>query len=279
MSYKSLLVHLDTSEAAQPRLELALRLAKQFDAHLTGLFTIFRPEPGSFNVMAGTAEYYVEQQRARAEREGALARLFNAELMRAQVEGEWKTSNEDANIGVPNAARLVDLAIIGQDNPDDPESFVAEQFVENLVLCAGRPVLVVPYAGQFAHVGTHVLVAWDGSREAARALYDALPFIARAEKTTLVTVNAPADEPPENPLSGTDVAAFVARHGANVVFETIAGEEDVPIGERLLSRASDLSADLIVMGAYGHSRWRELVLGGATRSMLDSMTVPVLMSH
>jgi nucleotide-binding universal stress UspA family protein len=279
MSYKSILVHLDTSDAAHPRLELALQLANRFGAHLRGLFTTFRPEPGTFNVMAGSAEYYVEQQQTRTEREGALERLFNAELLRARVDGAWNTSNEYANLGVPKAARLADLTVVGQDNPDDPESFVAEQFVENLVMSAGRPVLVVPYTGHFPHVGTRVLVAWDGSREAARALADAQPFIERAKQTTIVTINALAGEPPASRLPGSDIAALVARHGSNVVTEEIEGVRDVPIGDLLLSRASDLSADLIVMGGYAHSRWRELVLGGATRSILNSMTVPVLMSH
>ena len=279
MSYKSILVQLDTSEAVNARLELALRLAKQFDAHLTGLFTVFKPEPGSFNVMAGTAEYFVEREKVREEREGALRRLFHAELARAKITGEWKVAAEHANTAVPKAARLADLTVISQDNPDDPESYIADQFVENLVLSAGRPVLLVPYAGQFPSIGSHVLFAWDGSREATRALHDALPFLARAKQITVLTVNALDDEMPASRIPGADIAAIIARHGAKVVTEEIEGVRGVPVGEMLLTSASDLGADLIVMGCYGHSRWRELVLGGATRSILKSMTVPVLMSH
>lgn len=279
MSYKSILVHLDTSKAVHARFELALRLAKQFDAYLTGLFSVFQPDPRSLNVMAGTADYYIEHEKIRAEERGAIERLFHAELARAKVAGQWKLAAEYANIAVPEAARLADLTIIGQENPYDPESFVADQFVENLVLSAGRPVLLVPYAGQFPTVGSNVLFAWDGSREATRALHDALPFLAHAKRITVFSVNPLEGEPPASRVPGADIAAIIARHGANVVTEAIEGVRGVPIGEMLLSRASDLGADLIVMGCYGHSRWRELVLGGATRSILKSMTVPVLMSH
>ena len=279
MTYKSILVHLDTSEAVHGRLELALSLAKQGDAHLTGLFTSFTPEPGSFYVMAGNAELYVEQRQRRAEREGALERLYRAELVRAKVSGEWKSSAEYANTVVPQAARLADLTILGQYNRDDPDAFVAEQFVENTVLASGRPVLVVPYAGSVDTIGSHVMLAWDGSREATRAWHDALPFLARAKRVTILTINALAHEAPAGRLPGVDIAAVVSRYCANVVTDEIEGVKGDPIGEMLLSRAADLGADLIVMGCYGHGRWRELVLGGATRSILKSITVPVLMSH
>lgn len=279
MSYKSILVHLDTSERVHSRLELALSLAQQFDAYLTGFFAAYRPEPGSFYVMAGSAEYYAEFDRRRHEQQGALERLFRAEILRLKVAGEWQWSTEYANRCVPPAARLADLAIVGQHNPDDPESFVADQFVENLALSSGRPVLAVPYAGDFPSLASHVLIAWDGSREATRALHDAEPFLRRAKQVTLLTVNAMSGEAPSSRIPGSDIAAIVSRYGANVATQEIEGVKDVPIGETILSQAADLGADLLVMGCYGHSRWRELVLGGATRSILRSMTVPVLMSH
>lgn len=279
MSYKSILVHLDASERARSRLAFALDLAKRFEAHLTGLFLIFRPETQSLYVMAGSAEYFVDREAIREEAEAGVARQFHESVGRAKVKGDWRSSNGDANAVVPHAARLSDLAIVGQCDPDDPESFVAEQFVENLVLNAGRPVLVFPYAGDFATVGAHVLLAWDGSREATRALHDALPLLARAEQVTVLTLNALEKEPPANRFPGADIADVLARHGVNVITDANEGVQGLSVGEALLSRASDIGADLIVMGGYGHSRWRELVMGGATRSILRSMTVPVLMSH
>lgn len=279
MSYKSILVHLDTSEAVHGRLELALSLAKQGEAHLTGLYTAFTPEPGSFYVMAGNAALYVEQRQRRAEREGALERLYRAELVRTEVSGQWKSSAEYPNTVVPQAARLADLTILGQYDRGDPNAFVAEQFVENTVFTSGRPVLVVPYAGRVDTIGSHVMLAWDGSREATRAWHDALPFLARAKRVTILTINALAHEAPLSRLPGVDIAAIVSRYGVNVATDEIESVKGEPIGETLLSRAADLGADLIVMGCYGHGRLRELVLGGATRSILKSMTVPVLMSH
>jgi nucleotide-binding universal stress UspA family protein len=279
MSYRSILVHFDIGESAQRRLHLALLLAKQFDAHLTGLLTVFRPAPGSYYVLAGNVDYFAELDAMRTERENALEQLFKEAITRAKVSGEWISSAEYANYAVPQRARLADLTVVGQHDPGDAESFVAEQFVENLVLSAGRPVLIVPYASEFATVGTHVLLAWDGGREATRALHDAIPFLTSAKETRVLTINALEREPLESRIPGSDIAAIIARHGARVVTEQIDGVSDASIGDILLSRASDIGADLIVMGGYGHSRWRELVLGGATRSLLHAMTVPVLMSH
>jgi nucleotide-binding universal stress UspA family protein len=279
MSYKSILVHLDTGEAVHSRLELGLSLAKQFDAHLTGFFTVYRPEPGSSYVMAASAEYYVEFEHRRLQQQSALERLFNAEILRLKVPGEWASSTEYANRSVPRAARVADLAIVGQYNPRDPESFVAEQFVENVVLASGRPVLVVPYAGQFRSIASQVLIAWDGSREATRALHDAIPFLIRAKQVTVLTVNSLSGEPPMSRIPGSDIAAVISRYGANVRTDEVEGAKNISIGETILSRAADLDSDFLVMGCYGHSRWRELILGGATRSILRSMTIPVLMSH
>ena len=279
MSYKSILVQLDASERAPVRLQFALELAKRFEAHLTGLFVVFRPEVHSFYVMAGNAEYFIDQEAFRTQREHDLARRFHEGIAHAEVIGEWRTSSAHANKAFPETARTADLTIVGQFNPEDPESFIADQFVENLVLSSGRPVLIVPYAGQFHGVGSHVTIAWDGSREATRALHDALPFLARAKQVTVLTINAMSGEPPSSRIPGADIAGVISRYGAHVATQEIEGVDDVPIGETILSRAADLNADLLVMGCYGHSRWRELVLGGATRSILKSMTVPVLMSH
>ncbi|SDH31153.1 universal stress protein [Paraburkholderia phenazinium] len=279
MSYKSIIVHLDTTERAHPRLELALRMAKQFGAHLTGVFSVFTPEPQAFHVMAGSAEYYRDQQNLRNERRTALERLFQAELSRAAVPGQWLAIDEYANLTVPRLARCADLIVVGQDNPNDPEAYIADHFQENLVMTSGRPVLMVPYAGSFPSPGSHVMVAWDGSREAARAVHDALPLMRQAKKTTLVTVNDAHTEPDRSRIPGSDIAAVVARHGIHLELMDIVTASTESTGDALLSQAADLGADLIVMGAYGHARWQELVMGGATRTMLRSMTVPVLMSH
>jgi nucleotide-binding universal stress UspA family protein len=145
-------------------------------------------------------------------------------------------------------------------------------------MSAGRPVLLVPYASSVTSPGAHVMVGWDGSREATRAVHDAMPFMRAAKATTVVTVNGARGEPRPR-IPGADIATLIARHGVNVEVKDIEASSDASIGDALLSQASAIGADLLVMGAYGHARWQELVMGGATRTILKSMTVPVLMSH
>ncbi|WNC94034.1 universal stress protein [Paraburkholderia sp. FT54] len=278
MSFKTIVVHLDTSPKAHPRLEIALRLARQFGAHLIGAFAVFSPDPRSLYVMAGTAEYYRTHEELRTERRAALERLFHAELRRAEVSGEWVAIDEPASLAVPHAGRCADLIVAGQDNQGDPESYVGDFFPENLVLSCGRPVLLVPFASNESATGSRVLIAWDGSREATRAVHDALPFMLAAKKTTIVTVNG-MREFERARIPGVDIANMLARHGVRVEVANIEAGAGAPVGEVLLSQVADNGADLLVMGAYGHARWRELVMGGATRTILRSMTVPVLMSH
>ncbi|KVN30532.1 universal stress protein UspA [Burkholderia pyrrocinia] len=279
MSYKSIAVHFDTSAGAHARLEFALRLARRFGAHLTGVAAIYTPEPTSFYVMAGSADYFRELRERRDERLAALERLFHAETLRAKVSGNWIRADVRANAAMLHHARHADLMIAGQSDPNDPETFVDDQFPENLVLSAGRPVLFVPYAGAFKSIGERVLVAWDGSREAVRAAHDAIPFLEQAKRTTLVTVTGANDDAADMRIPGADAALMLARHAPDVNVLDIAGTADTSIGDTLLSRAYDTGADLLVMGAYGHTRWRELLMGGATRTVLASMTLPVLMSH
>ncbi|AJY11622.1 universal stress protein [Burkholderia multivorans] len=279
MSYKSLVVHLDTSTGAHARLEFALRVARRFGAHLTGLFAIYTPEPHSFYVMAGSADYFRDQRERRDERRAALERLFHAETARAKVPSAWLRTDGRANVAVPRAARLADLVIAGQSDPNDPETYIDDQFAENLVLSAGRPVLFVPYAGTFASVGERVAVGWDGSREATRAAHDALPFLERAKRTTVIAVTNGDSEAAATRVPAADAALMLARHAPDVHVLDIGAGAGASVGDTLLSRAYESGSDLLVMGAYGHSRWHELLMGGATRTVLASMTLPVLMSH
>ena len=279
MSYKTILVHLDTSVRAHPRLETALQLARRFDAYVTGLFAVFEPNPHAFTVMAGTADYYSEHAAVRREQRGAIQRIFEAELKRAGVAGEWIETQERPAFFVPRRASGADLVIAGQSDPTDPESYVGEHFPETLIMSSGRPVLLIPYAGFFADAGKRPMIAWDGSREASRALHDALPLLKTAERVSIVSVNVTDAESYGGRVSGADIAASLARHGVKAEVFVNERASDASAGELLLSRAADLEADLVVMGGYGHARWEELVLGGVTQTFLSSMTVPVLMTH
>jgi nucleotide-binding universal stress UspA family protein len=279
MTYKTLLVHLDTSARANARLSLALKLARTFGAHLDGLFATFMPHPHEFYVMSGSADYYDEHRQLRAEQRGAIERRFRAELARARVEGDWVAAERAPIASVTQRSRSADLTIVGQTDPDDPEAYVADQFVEMIVMGAGGPVLVMPYTGSFESIGERVLIGWNGTREAVRAVHDAIPFISRAAHVTIAAA-ATTFGPAASEASCTDLAAMLARHGATTVdverFERHASETS---GDALLRYAADGGFDLLVMGAYGHARLQEMVLGGATRSVLATMTLPVLMSH
>jgi nucleotide-binding universal stress UspA family protein len=279
MSYQSILVHLDTGTHAQSRLELALQLAQRFHAKLTGVLSTYTPDKHELFIMGGTASYYIEHEQQRQERCADLKRVFHAALARAKVDGQWIAITGYANDVIPPYARLADLIVAGQIDLNDPESFIAEQFVENLVMAAGRPVLVLPSSGSFTECGKHVLIAWDGSREATRAIHDALPFLSHAAKVTVLTVNAEQDSPDCVRMPGADIALTLARHDVKVEVREVTIERNTPVGDVLLSQTSALGCDMIVMGAYAHTRLRELVMGGATRTILRSMTVPVLFSH
>ena len=279
MTYKTLMVHLDPSARANARFSLALKLARTYGAYLDGVFGAFEPRAGDFYVMAGTSEYYEAHTQLRAEQRGAMERLFHTELARAQVKGHWHAAGANPVAALMQRSRTADLTIVGQADLDDPEAHVADNFPETLVLGAGGPVLVVPYAGQFDSVGTRVLIAWNGSREAARAVHDAMPFITRASRVSIAAAST-TFTPSSSQASCDDLAAMLGRHGAPEVdivrFDRSASEST---GEALLSYAADGGFDLLVMGAYGHARVQELVLGGATHTVLGSMTLPVLMSH
>ncbi|MEF9416993.1 MULTISPECIES: universal stress protein [Ralstonia solanacearum species complex] len=279
MTYASVMVHLDRSERAMHRLELAIRYAQAHHARLIAVYASFAPSPSWFYMMEGAARYIEEDRNRRDGVRDVVHERFRDATNALSLETEWRSVDGDPVALVLREAREADLLIVGQRDPDDPESFVAADFVETLILEAGRPVLVVPYAGRFTTVAQRLLVAWNGGRESARALHDAVPLMHEA----IVYVLQMIDDHPHQRAEETtisQVACALLTYGIDsTVEEAHCVGSDVAIGEMLLSRAADFNADLIVTGAYGHSRLRELVLGGVTRTLLNTMTVPVLMSH
>jgi len=274
--YKTLLVPVDARKRSARSIELACQIAGTFDAHVIGLFV----KPSFYIPGTAYAEGFtklladLEANTIRELTEEAKAQ-FDAGVKAAKVRSpQWRTAEGDKVEVVATHAHYADLVIINQT---DPEADDASHFADSVLLALGRPVLVVPYVGEFRNFGERVLVCWNGRREAARAMTDALPFLKRAKKVTVMSIDdATGAEKGELPLE--EIAHLLARHGVSVeVVKTISAGVDV--GNVILSRAADEGANLIVMGAYGHSRVREIVLGGATRVVLNSMTVPVLMSH
>ena len=273
MSYKTVLVHLDDGARRAERLQVGFDIAASFDAHLVALFALDAAYVPSHALAEGGATMQEIERRRRREAAAQAESEFRQVERRAGDKAEWRLSMDGALAAVSLSARYADLVVAAQPEPGDGR---ARALAGELVLSVGRPVLFVPYAGRFTTLGKRILVAWNASREAARAVSDALPLLARADSVQLVAFDPVSADHGEVPAA--DVALYLARHGvkATAVRQSAPG---LDIGAQILSRAADTGADLIVMGGYGHSRLRELVLGGATRSMLEAMTVPVLMSH
>jgi nucleotide-binding universal stress UspA family protein len=270
MVYRDLLVHIDSSSHCAARLALAVMLARRFGAHLTGLHVMPTLAISPFIADQFPTAMLDEGHAKIAQLRDEARALFVAASQPLGSEAEWRETRGDLIDAMRLAARNADLAILGQADPSADGTDLPEQ----VVLGSGRPALLVPYAGTFANVGGRVLVAWNGSAQAARAVNDALPFLQNAERVIVVTVN-----PGGNITEDADIARHLARHGVEAEISDIVTDHHGSVGDLLLSRASDEAADLIVMGAYGHSRLRELMLGGVSRALLAHMTVPVLMAH
>lgn len=276
VAFKDILVHVDSSGRSSERLKVAASLARTHGAHLVGLYVRWRPDlpPAVAVQLAPDIAAIQALFNENAEREARAA--FDAVAPGTGVTCEWRAVDGTVAEAVPLHARYADLTVIGQAADWDDDRHLADA----LVLAVGRPVLAVPYAGRFDTVGQRVLVAWNGSREATRAVHDALPLLKSARRVTVLAVNPDDLGPPDGmgDLPGADLCLHLARHGVNAVCQQVQAD-DLEVGALLLSRAADEDADLLVMGAYGRSRLSERVLGGATRHVLRHMTVPVLLSH
>lgn len=277
MAIKDILVHIGGS-ARKNCADLAASIAAKNEAHLVGLHVTGQPDiPPYIEAQLGAEVLDVQAKFAKDEATRSEA-LFTAAVEAQGVSSEWRVAEGDPLENIQLHARYADIAIIGQANPDEPGPAGGEDLAGRLALSLGRPVLAVPYAGSFDSVGKRVMVAWDAGRAAARALGDALPMMKDAEEVSVLSVNPETGPEAHGEVVGMDIAAHLARHGIKADAQHVQAH-DMEVGAMLLSRAADFGADLIVMGAYGHARWRELVMGGATRHILEHMTVPVLMSH
>lgn len=274
MAFKDILVHVDNTAQGRLRLRLAWRLAQLQDGHLVGLHVRSRSMPPPFIAAQFGPEIEALQSRRNDDSAREARAAFEAIASAQGVTAEWRDVEGPLADMVTLHARYADITVIGQ--PDEEEG--DRPLADALILEVGRPVLVVPYAGHFDTVAERVVVAWNASREATRAAHDALPLLRRAKRVQVIAINPGDGLTAHGDIPGADICLHLSRHGVNAVCEHIRAD-DLNVGQMLLSRAADEDADLIVMGAYGHSRLRELVLGGATRHILRHMTVPVLLSH
>lgn len=281
MIVRDLLVHLDGSPGSAGRLAFAADLARRLSAHLIGLHVVDVPLPVFAGAEMGGGAAVAELIQRLQDDALAAAKPIEAgfrELMRREgLPGEWRQVEGSSVTQLPLHARYADLAVMGQPDPRDPGA-AGFAIIEAALFSSGRPLLLLPFAGAPVRLGGRALVGWNASREATRALHDALPLLRLMESVTVLTVNAEVGYGGHGEQPGADIAAHLARHGLEVTVRNVAGS-DIAAGDVLLNEAADLGADLIVIGAYGHSRLRELMLGGATRTLLRQMTAPVLMSH
>ena len=274
---KDIVANLSVGPARDVATDFAASVASTFDAHLTGVAFNYDPII-PIGDMYGFPSDVLESQRIENEKaaKAAVAKLDDAARRagvsaRARVTGAPVTSAPNLFAQI---ARRFDLSVVGQPEPDKPA--LDRLIVEAALFDSGRPVLVVPYIQRAGLKLDRVMVCWDGSRSAARAAADAMPFIVRAKAAEIVIVATESAKSDEMP--GADIAHHLARHGAKAEIDRIVSTE-VDVASTILSHAADSSADLLVMGGYGHSRLREFILGGATRGILGAMTVPTLMSH
>ena len=269
MNIKDILLHVDNRQTCPKRIDTALRLARTFDAQLTGLYVTELP--------------YFTLRQSSAESDREMAReLFRNKAEEAGLEAEWVEADcAAAGMGMIEAvnfhAHYRDLVIVGQTDSAARDRSVPDDLPDRAVLGAGRPVLVVPYAGEFDTVGKRILLAWRGGPESSRAVNDAMPFLRQARSVTLLSVTTPGGDGEFGPASG-DMVAHLARHG--VVAETEQVDPlGLSVGDLLLNRAAELGSDLLVMGAYSQTRRGIPGLGDVGRHLLRYMTLPVLMSH
>jgi len=280
MDLKTILVHLDHTDRCSARVAVAVDIARAHGSHLiallpTGLYEGVIPADA---IPTGATDFIAESADYLHRRAEEISVRF-----RAQVDGAGALSHEirlvdgTAVDAIVKHGRSSDLIVLGQEDASTKSDTPTPGLVPQVLLRAGRPVLLVPFAGSFEAPAKNALVAWDGSRASAVAMRAALPLLATASRVTLVSCRSHGEPKDPAQLLVGEMVRWLQRHGIRATAEQDVTEIDV--ADALLSRASDLGADLLVMGGYGHSRLRELVLGGVTRQILAQMTLQVLMAH
>ena len=276
MSYKTIVVHLNDERRVKGLIDAAMVVGQKSDAHVIAVY-VMPPIPtyGPTAFGAGYIQAGLKTFRDEADR---VHKAFEEASRGRPIVPEWRLVEPgDRSVAdcVVDHGRYADLIIVGQRDRSFDFSSVLD-VPERIIVESGRPVLAVPNAGRFTSIGERITIAWTSRREATRAVFDALPLLQAASQVRIISVNPNARSAGD--LPGAEIATSLARHGVKCDIATAVSGE-IGIGDVLLSGLSDDGADLLVMGAWGHSRMRELVFGGATRHILEHMTVPVLMSH
>jgi nucleotide-binding universal stress UspA family protein len=274
---KDIVVNLSIGNAGGPASDYAVSVADALQAHLAGIAFIYDPIVPMTGAGYMPAEVIETQQADNEAAAKAAVDRFSELARRAAISAEPLTMSASlagAGEQFGRIARRFDLAIVGQSEPET--STVDDIVAETTLFESGRPMIMVPYIQKAQLKLDNVMVCWDGSRQAARAIGDAMPLLVKAGRVEIVIIAN--EKGKQDEIEGADIGEHLARHDLKVEVNRIPSG-DVDVADVLLSHVADSGADFMVMGGYGHSRLREFVLGGVTRSIFRSMTVPVLLSH
>ncbi|POO57540.1 universal stress protein [Agrobacterium rosae] len=281
MGYKTILAVMDTAENARKLGDFTASLANTFSSHVIGLhMESFATVPLVAPMeMPDPATVQAVQEVAHQETTD-VGLIFNGKMAAENISNEWRSFVSSVGYSSNTAiqsARSADIIIARQTTSSALSDSSAD--IDNFLYESGRPVLLVPHVLDQPKPIKRVLVAWNGSREATRATFDALPFLIAAESVEIFSVGAADDETQSGALAGSEIASTLARHGINVTVTSQEKGHGVSAEKAIEKRLSDNSIDLLVMGAYGHSRWWEMLFGGVTRTLLDKMTALTLLSR
>ena len=279
MTYRSIFVHVDDSDQTDLRLEAATRLARHYPAELTGAYIVSTRDLTPTESALLPADLVKARMGTVAQAQKDAEHRFRKAASAAGIKSvQWRAPAGDPVGAAVMQARYSDLAVVGQPVRKGPDAAFSAELANAVVMDSGRPVLFVPYIGAGKTLGERILIAWKDSRESARAVADALPFLKDAKAVLAIAVAPRDDESVQEYVSDKAVEGFLRRHNVDATVNRMVAP-DIASGEFLLSRAADFGADLIVMGGYSRPRLSRLVWGGVSNLMLESMTVPVLMSH
>lgn len=276
MSYKDILVYLDDGKSNQERINTAFDLAKSQQARLTAI-TLAALKPEHMIVKDETAQYNISYQEA----EKRLTE-FSRQASNLEIEFSTKIIEQSAGKGLRKAfakfARNFDLVIFRQANPSNKNFAMIESISSKIVVHCGRPVFFMPYIGSHRIPAKNALIAWDGSATTTRAVHDSIPVLKQVDHTTILVVTEGKSKTAKGELLADDLATHLGRHGVNTtVRRTTTGSFDVPTV--ILNQIAENSLDLLIMGSYGTSNLQRKVFGGVTKKILETMIVPVIMSH
>lgn len=272
-------IYLSNDKACKRRIDAGLLLAKEHGAEVVGVYPADGAAGPHYDESIIPQDVRKILRDRRDDFREATRKLFLESAAAAGVRAQWRTPRGEADEALALHARFCDLLVMSKAEQVDTVAAIIPDLPESVVMASGRPVLMVPNAGVFETIGRRVLYCWDQRREAARAFTDAAAFMQRCEELVVLEIDRDERAFKNNDLHEEDIVNFCTSLGYPQPRHLVKKSDGIGVGNVILNTASDLSTDLIVMGAYGHSRMRQWVMGGASRTLLSSMTVPVLLAH